>query len=60
MQMTEQHNREHSQGKHNFMMAMNVLATCEEFKQVLNDLKIQKHKKGKRSKHLSLLRSLHL
>uniref|UniRef100_A0A667H9U4 Procathepsin L n=1 Tax=Lynx canadensis TaxID=61383 RepID=A0A667H9U4_LYNCA len=39
MQMIEQNNREHSQGKHS--------SQCEEFKQVLNDLKIQKHKKGK-------------
>uniref|UniRef100_A0A667IHM3 Procathepsin L n=1 Tax=Lynx canadensis TaxID=61383 RepID=A0A667IHM3_LYNCA len=49
MQMIEQHNREHSQGKHSFTMAMNGFGdmTSEEFKQVLNDLKIQKHKKGK-------------
>ncbi|XP_042819825.1 procathepsin L-like isoform X2 [Panthera tigris] len=49
MQMIEQHNQEHSQGKHSFTMAMNGFGdmTSEEFKQVLNDLKIQKHKKGK-------------
>ncbi|XP_039078329.1 procathepsin L-like [Hyaena hyaena] len=49
MQMIEQHNQEHSQGKHSFTMAMNGFGdmTSEEFKQVLNDLKFQKRKKGK-------------
>ncbi|KAF0871397.1 CATL1 protein, partial [Crocuta crocuta] len=49
MQMIEQPNQEHSQGKHSFTMAMNGFGdmTSEEFKQVLNDLKFQKLKKGK-------------
>ncbi|XP_039080630.1 procathepsin L isoform X3 [Hyaena hyaena] len=49
MKMIEQHNREHSQGKHSFTMAMNSFGdmTNEEFRQVMNGLKIQKHKKGK-------------
>ncbi|XP_035579559.1 cathepsin L1-like isoform X1 [Zalophus californianus] len=48
MKMIELHNQEYSQGKHSFMMAMNAFGdlTSEEFKQVLNDLKIQKHEEG--------------
>uniref|UniRef100_A0A8C0LFH4 Cathepsin L1-like n=1 Tax=Canis lupus dingo TaxID=286419 RepID=A0A8C0LFH4_CANLU len=49
MEMIEQHNQEYSQGEHSFTLAMNAFGdmTNEEFKQVLNDFKIQKHKKGK-------------
>ncbi|XP_040325151.1 procathepsin L isoform X3 [Herpailurus yagouaroundi] len=49
MKMIEQHNREHSQGKHTFTMAMNAFGdmTNEEFGQVMNGLKIQKRKKWK-------------
>ncbi|XP_064434984.1 procathepsin L-like [Mirounga angustirostris] len=48
MQMIERHNQEYSQGKHSFAMAMNAFGdlTSEEFKQVLNDLKIQKREEG--------------
>ncbi|XP_059243527.1 procathepsin L-like, partial [Mustela nigripes] len=44
LKVIEQHNQEHSQGKHSFTMAMNDFGdlTSEEFQQVLSDLKIQK------------------
>uniref|UniRef100_A0A8C9D4S1 Procathepsin L n=1 Tax=Panthera leo TaxID=9689 RepID=A0A8C9D4S1_PANLE len=49
MKMIRQHNWEHSQGKHSFTVAMNGFGdmTNEEFKQVMNGLQMQKHKKGK-------------
>ncbi|CAD7681935.1 unnamed protein product [Nyctereutes procyonoides] len=49
MKMTELHNREYSQGKHGFTMAMNAFGymTNEEFRQVMNGFQNQKHKKGK-------------
>ncbi|XP_025787482.1 cathepsin L1-like isoform X1 [Puma concolor] len=49
MKMIEQHNREYNQKKHSFTMAMNGFGdmTNEEFRQVMNGLQIQKHKKGK-------------
>ncbi|XP_045636882.1 procathepsin L-like [Ursus americanus] len=48
MKMIDQHNEEYRQGKHSFMLAMNAFGdlTNEEFKQVMNGLKIQKHKEG--------------
>ncbi|XP_026374631.2 procathepsin L-like [Ursus arctos] len=48
LKMIDQHNEEYSQGQHSFMMAMNAFGdlTSEEFKQVLNDLKIQKPEEG--------------
>ncbi|CAD7692883.1 unnamed protein product [Nyctereutes procyonoides] len=49
MKMIELHNREYSQGKHGFTMAMNAFGdmTNEEFRQVINGFQNQKHKKGK-------------
>ncbi|XP_039080632.1 procathepsin L-like [Hyaena hyaena] len=49
MKMIEQHNWEHSQGKHSFTVAMNGFGdmTNEEFRQVMNGLQNQKHRKGK-------------
>ncbi|XP_066113531.1 procathepsin L-like [Saccopteryx bilineata] len=49
MKMIELHNQEHSQGKHSFTMAMNAFGdmTNEEFRQVMNGLQYQKHRKGK-------------
>ncbi|XP_007089067.1 procathepsin L-like [Panthera tigris] len=49
MKMIRQHNWEHRQGKHSFTVAMNGFGdmTNEEFKQVMNGLQMQKHKKGK-------------
>ncbi|XP_058551505.1 procathepsin L-like [Neofelis nebulosa] len=49
MKMIRQHNWEHNQGKHSFTVAMNGFGdmTNEEFKQVMNGLQMQKHKKGK-------------
>ncbi|KAF3817898.1 hypothetical protein GH733_013747 [Mirounga leonina] len=48
MQMIERHNQEYSQGKHSFAMAMNAFGdlTSEEFRQVMNGLKIQTRKEG--------------
>ncbi|XP_029774164.1 cathepsin L1-like [Suricata suricatta] len=46
--MIEQHNWEHSQGKHSFTVAMNGFGDMtNEFKQKMNGLQMQKHKKGK-------------
>uniref|UniRef100_A0A8C5XCY0 Cathepsin L1 n=1 Tax=Microcebus murinus TaxID=30608 RepID=A0A8C5XCY0_MICMU len=47
--MIELHNQEYSQGKHGFTMAMNSFGdmTNEEFRQVMNGFRNQKHKKGK-------------
>ncbi|VFV38254.1 cathepsin l1 precursor [Lynx pardinus] len=49
IKMIELHNREYSQGKHGFTMAMNAFGdmTNEEFRQVMNGFQNQKHKKGK-------------
>uniref|UniRef100_H0WIE5 Cathepsin L n=1 Tax=Otolemur garnettii TaxID=30611 RepID=H0WIE5_OTOGA len=49
MKMIEVHNQEYSQGKHGFTMAMNAFGdmTNEEFRQVMNGFRNQKHKKGK-------------
>uniref|UniRef100_A0A667HTV7 Procathepsin L n=1 Tax=Lynx canadensis TaxID=61383 RepID=A0A667HTV7_LYNCA len=49
MKMIEQHNREQSQGKHSFTMAMNGFGdmTNEEFRHMMNGLKIEKDEKGK-------------
>lgn len=49
MKVIELHNREYSQGKHGFTMAMNAFGdmTSEEFRQVMNGFQNQKHKKGK-------------
>ncbi|MBW04204.1 Cathepsin L1, partial [Eschrichtius robustus] len=49
MKMIDLHNQEYSQGKHGFTMAMNAFGdmTSEEFRQVMNGLRNQKHKKGK-------------
>ncbi|XP_027978097.1 cathepsin L1-like [Eumetopias jubatus] len=48
MKMIERHNQEYSQGKHSFTMAMNAFGdlTSEEFRQVMNGLKIQTRKEG--------------
>uniref|UniRef100_A0A8C9AHP4 Cathepsin L n=1 Tax=Prolemur simus TaxID=1328070 RepID=A0A8C9AHP4_PROSS len=47
--MIELHNQEYSQGKHGFTMAMNAFGdmTNEEFRQVMNGFRNQKHRKGK-------------
>ncbi|XP_039078333.1 procathepsin L-like isoform X3 [Hyaena hyaena] len=49
MKMIEHHNREQSQGKHSFTMAMNGFGdmTNEEFRHMMNGLKIEKNEKGK-------------
>uniref|UniRef100_A0A9L0IHT0 Cathepsin L n=1 Tax=Equus asinus TaxID=9793 RepID=A0A9L0IHT0_EQUAS len=49
MRMIELHNQEYSQGKHGFTMAMNAFGdmTNEEFRQVMNGLHNQTHKKGR-------------
>ncbi|XP_032978027.1 cathepsin L1 isoform X2 [Rhinolophus ferrumequinum] len=49
MKMIELHNQEYSQGKQSFTMAMNAFGdmTSEEFRQVMNGLQYQKHRKGK-------------
>ncbi|XP_074186340.1 procathepsin L isoform X2 [Rhinolophus sinicus] len=49
MKMIELHNQEYSQGKQTFTMAMNAFGdmTNEEFRQVMNGLQHQKHRKGK-------------
>ncbi|XP_045386646.1 procathepsin L-like [Lemur catta] len=49
MKMIELHNGEYSQGKHGFTMAVNAFGdiTNEEFRQVMNGFRNQKHKKGK-------------
>ncbi|KAM5261291.1 procathepsin L-like [Hipposideros larvatus] len=49
MKMIELHNQEYSQGKHSFTMAMNAFGdmTSEEFRQMMNGLQHQKHRKGK-------------
>uniref|UniRef100_A0A452RTJ5 Procathepsin L n=1 Tax=Ursus americanus TaxID=9643 RepID=A0A452RTJ5_URSAM len=56
MKMIDQHNEEYRQGKHSFMLAMNAFGdlTNEEFKQVMNGLKIQKHKEGNMQKEPNL------
>ncbi|XP_062967098.1 procathepsin L-like isoform X2 [Cynocephalus volans] len=49
MKKIELHNREYSQGKYGFTMAMNAFGdmTHEEFRQVMNGFQNKKHKKGK-------------
>ncbi|XP_004381378.1 cathepsin L1-like [Trichechus manatus latirostris] len=49
MKMIELHNREYSQGKHGFTMAINAFGdmTNEEFRQVMNGFQNQKRNKGK-------------
>nr|XP_019567519.1 PREDICTED: cathepsin L1-like [Rhinolophus sinicus] len=49
MKMIDLHNQEYSQGKQTFTMAMNAFGdmTNEEFRQVMNGLQHQKHRKGK-------------
>ena len=50
MKVIELHNREHSQGKHGFTMAMNAFGdmTNEEFRQVMNGfLKQKQHRNGR-------------
>lgn len=49
MKMIEQHNGEYSEGKHGFTMKMNAFGdmTNEEFRQLVNGYKHQRHRKGK-------------
>ncbi|XP_019479627.1 PREDICTED: cathepsin L1 [Hipposideros armiger] len=49
MKMIDLHNQEYNQGKQSFTMAMNAFGdmTSEEFRQVMNGLQNQEHKKGK-------------
>ncbi|XP_041501043.1 procathepsin L [Microtus oregoni] len=49
MQMIELHNGEYSEGKHGFTMEMNAFGdmTNEEFRQLVNGYKHQRHRKGK-------------
>uniref|UniRef100_A0A8C9QDQ9 Cathepsin L n=1 Tax=Spermophilus dauricus TaxID=99837 RepID=A0A8C9QDQ9_SPEDA len=49
MKMIELHNGEYNQGKHSFIMAMNVFGdmTRAEFSNMVNGFQNQKHKKGK-------------
>lgn len=49
MKMIELHNREYSQRKHGFTMAMNAFGdmTNEEFRQVMNGFQNQNHRNGK-------------
>ncbi|XP_069905932.1 procathepsin L isoform X2 [Oryctolagus cuniculus] len=56
MQMIEKHNREYSQGKHGFTMAMNAYGdmTNEEFRLMMNGFENQNHKRGEEF-HNSLL-----
>ena len=61
--MIELHNREYSQRKHGFTMAMNAFGdmTNEEFRQVMNGfLKQKQHRNGRLFQNLCLLRSPHL
>ncbi|XP_006981798.1 procathepsin L [Peromyscus maniculatus bairdii] len=49
MKMIQLHNGEYSEGKHGFTMEMNAFGdmTNEEFRQLVNGYKHQKHRKGK-------------
>ncbi|KAK7800069.1 hypothetical protein U0070_027606 [Myodes glareolus] len=49
MKMIELHNGEYSEGKHGFTMKMNAFGdmTNEEFRQLVNGYKHQRHRKGK-------------
>lgn len=51
------HNREYSQGKHGFTMAMNAFGdmTTEEFRQVMNGFQKHKHKRSGKTFHAPLL-----